>query len=145
MRCLAFMLLIFMWAMPAHAERCALIDSGDNILRFYENSEGCVADFPRRGWRSLPAPLSDPPDFDRDTEVREPPVDVIGPTQVTRTWNVRPKTAGELGADKDNIMSRINIAVLKALCRLENHDRVSDGKVPWSDAECLAGFKALLP
>lgn len=86
------------------------------------------------------------PAFDPATQVIERS-ETIAPTQVTRGWTVRAKTQAELDADaaeqEAEKLSRLNVFI-KVLCRLENHDRASDGKVAWTETQCRDALKGMM-
>lgn len=136
--------LFLMVAADAQAGRCALIESG-SIAKFVTFPGDCPPDpSGKPSYRWLPAPEVTPPTFDTETQVREGPTHVIGATQVTQSYTVRSKTAQELDDDKTGTVNRINKAVIRVLCRLENHDRASDGKAALTEAQCFNAFKGFL-
>ena len=133
----------------AHAERCALLSSGAFTGKFYHADGGCPPDPKGKPqFTFLPAPKVSAPEYDPATQVLTGPTYTVGKSEVTTEWNLRDKTtqelADEVATEEDNIMLAINKVVLKALCRLENHDRASDGKATLTLKQCADLVRSLL-
>lgn len=137
----------------ARAETCAkVIDGKIATIEGGKSHENCLASEKDKDGNPIWRPYIQQKRPSHDSASQHPPIEstVIGSNQVTRAWSTPiMKTAEELDADKEafnsGTVTGINKAVFEALCRLENHDRVSDGKAAWTKQECLDGFKGLLP
>jgi hypothetical protein len=139
-------------AVPAYADtRCARI-AEDGTVAGYQTftdfdlkiagGEFCPPDIPHKGIKWLPAPLTAPPSFNPDTEVRGDAQVVVGKDAVTTTYEVRPKTAAELDGDKDAKLDSLGTFILKTLCDHENRVRVLERKSEITAAQCRAAIKA---
>lgn len=127
--------------------RCGLLKHGNFTGRMVNAvSVGVCPKSPdgKPEYSFMPAPRTPRPSYDPATEVLTGPTYTVGAQQITEVWTVRAKTAQELDDAKTATVESINRAVLKVLCRLENHDRVSDGKGALTDAQCFNAFKGLL-
>ncbi len=83
----------------------ACINDGDLTIRREVDGDkafraGTPPDLPRKAFSWVPIVIVNP-SFDPPTQVRTGPVDVVTPTEVTRTWTVRNKTAQELEDEED--------------------------------------------
>lgn len=137
-------------ASPAWSMRCALLNTDNEILEYRERGDAsnpCPYELPLKGLRWLPAPLMQPPAYDPASQVLVGPVITIGATEVTMSYSVRAKTAEELDADKQDKMSEIAEAVVRALCNHENRIRAAEKPAPpqLTLTQCLAALKSLLP
>lgn len=121
--------------------RYALVDDKGNIDRFATNIDPKVAT--RHPWRWLPAPHAVKPAHDPETQVVEGPTRTVG-ADVTESWVVRDKTAQELAAGKDTILSRVDVAALAVLLNHENRVRALEGKVAITAAQFRTALKAML-
>lgn len=142
-----FLILMVTASSAANAVECALLDKTDAILeRKVFSGSNCPPDLPSKGWRWLPIVVAPLPDYDPATEVLLPPVTTVGTTQITVTQAKRSKTAQEIDDEKTAKITGMDIAVFKALCHLKNEIRTKvQGLSAWTDAQCLAAFKGLLP
>lgn len=141
----AFVLLFSAGSAQTEPVRCAWVNSADDTIVKFQMFEGaCPPSRLHKGIKWLPALPVSLPSFDPETQVMEGPNHAVGPSQVTQSYTVRAKTAQEVDDGKTFTVNRINKAVIKVLCRLENHDRVSDGKAALTETQCRNAFKGLL-
>lgn len=91
----------------------------------------------------VPVTVVDPP-FNPATEVKEGPVETIAADQVTRTWTVRAKTAGELDAEKEHRLDDFDRLTLAVAFDHENRIRALEGKAAVTAAQFRAALKARL-
>lgn len=86
------------------------------------------------------------PSFDSSTQVRTGPVVALEADRVTRTWNVRAKTAQELTADieaqKDRELAALQKAIFEGFFVHENRLRVLEGQPPVTRAQLLTWFRS---
>lgn len=96
----------------------------------------------RAGWRWLPVEVTDPL-FDPATQIKEGPVLTVFADKVTRVWTVRAKTAPELDADKDSMVSAMDMLAFKVLLNHENRIRALESKATVTAAQFRATLKAM--
>lgn len=113
----------------------ARIDNANTVLEFRDMAAQ-PPDLPQKGWRWRPVVDTDPA-VDPATQVKEGPVIAFASNQVTRTWTVRAKSAGELQGEKqaraDNaFLSPGMVAIVRHLA--------ADKAIP--EAALLAQLKA---
>lgn len=106
----------------------ALVENG-NTVREYRTLAAQPpnpAGKPTLKW--LPVVDNDSSITDPDTQIKEGPTVVITITEVTRTWTVRSKTAGELTAEKDAKVEGLDKVILTILFNHENRIRTLAGQ-----------------
>lgn len=119
----------------------ALVDPNNAVNRTATNVDPTVQT--RSGWRWLPVEVTNP-SFDPTTQVSEGPVITVLADKVTRVWTVRAKTAAELDADKDAVLTAYDMLSFKVLFNHENRVRTLEGKAAITAAQFKAALKALL-
>ena len=97
----------------------------------------------RPGWKWLPVEVTDPP-YDPSSQVKEGPVLSVLADRVTRIFTVRAKTAGEIDADKDGVVSAMDMLVFKVLFSHENRVRALEGKAAITAPQFRAALKAMI-
>ena len=98
----------------------------------------------RAGWRWLPAEPATPPSFDAATQVLTGPARAVGADLVAESYMVRDKTAGEIDADHEAMLDRMDAALLRVAFSQENRLRALESKVAVTAAQFRAAIKALL-
>lgn len=119
----------------------ALVGPGGAIKTTATNVDPTVAT--RAGWKWLPVEVTSPA-CDPATQVSEGPVVTVLTDKVTRVWTVRDKTAAELDADKDSVISAFDVLAFKVLFNHENRVRALEGKAAVTAAQFRTALKALL-
>jgi hypothetical protein len=119
----------------------ALIDPDGEVNRTATNVDPTVQT--RAGWEWLPVEVTNP-SYDPTTQVKEGPTVTVLADKVTRVWTVRDKTADELDADKDAVISAFDMLAFKVLFNHENRIRALEGKGTVTAAQFRTAMKALL-
>lgn len=122
--------------------RYALVNPQGDVDRFDSSVDPSVQT--RAGWRWLPAPPAERPAFDPATQVLEGPVLMVAETAVTESYSVRAKTAGELDANREAALDRLDLALFKIAFNHENRLRALEGKAAITALQFRTAIKALL-
>jgi hypothetical protein len=138
---------------PADADTCAKVMGGKIVtIEAGKSHENCLSSEKGKDGNPIWRPYVKDTRPSHDPASQHPPqsATVIGRDRVTLTWSApADMTQAELDArkaeDNDFVANGINKAVFEALCRLENHDRVSDGLTKWSRDKCRSEFRKLMP
>lgn len=127
---------------PASAALYALIDTTGAVseMRDFATAPPNLA---RKGIEWRPVVITDPA-FDPVTQIRTGPVDTIFPTQVTRVWTVRSKTAQELDDDKTAQVDAMGEIPFKSALDTHNSWRVSVGLATVTEAQYKATLKTFI-
>jgi hypothetical protein len=122
----------------------AIVENGNTVreYRTYDAQPPNPAGKP--SIKILPVVDNDSSITDPDTQVKEGPTVVITATEVTRTWTVRNKTAGELTAEKDAKVEGLDKAILTVLFNHENRIRTLNSQSTVTVNQFKNAIKALL-
>jgi hypothetical protein len=122
----------------------ALVDNGTTVVRYQEfgSQPSNPAGKPWFTW--LPVVDTNPSVSNPETEIKEGPVVTVGPSNVTRVWTVRAKTAPELDAQKTAIVDGLQRLILEALFNHENRIRALDGQGAVTRAQFKNAIKGML-
>lgn len=119
----------------------ALVGPSNAVDRYDSNVDPNVAT--KTGWRWLP--VTDTRPLAGDNQIVEGPTVTVLADSVTRVWTVRDLTAGELDAQKtDLVESEILTVVGKVLFNHENRVRALEGKAAITADQFKTALKALL-
>ena len=122
------------------ADRVALVNDRNEVVRFTTNIDPNLAGT-EDGWKWLPAPEAVKPPHNPDTEYLDGPTFVVGPTEVTSTYTVKPKTPEMIEADREKRLNSMDRFVLQTLCDHESRIRVLEGKPAITMEQCRTAIK----
>ena len=109
-----------------------------------EFRSGTPPDLPLKPFRWLPVEVTDPDVDDYATHTIEGPVTTVKAKKVTRVWTVRPKTADELDADKENQIPPSNSIQFKTMLDVENRTLALENKPAVTADEYRETLKGML-
>lgn len=119
----------------------ALVSPSNSVNRYASNVDPSV--LTKDGWRWLSVVDTKPQPT--ATQVLDGPTITVNPTNVTRVWTVREKTAEEVDQEKDALAMEAAVTVLgKVLFNHENRIRALNSQAAITAAQFKNAIKALL-